>query len=274
MTKARREMLEALKMVDIVIELLDARIPLSSRNPDIDEICGNKPRLVVLNKSDLADSKISKAWINYFTGSNLRCIEVDSISGKNIKNISVIVRDMLKERNERLKAKGILEKPARVMIAGIPNVGKSSLINKLSGRASTKTGDKPGVTRGRQWVKIGSNMELLDTPGILWPKFEDPEVGFNLAFTGAIKDEILDKHELSLKLVERLSAISPESLKSRYKLESIEGEPHEVLEAIAKKRGCILPGGVIDVERASTMLLDEFRGGKLGRVSLEKPENI
>lgn len=272
MTKARREMTESLKLVELVIELLDARIPISSRNPDIDKICGNKPRLIILNKSDLADDKINKMWIQYFKKMGKDCIEVDSLSGKNVKTIGKIVQDRFEERNRSLKAKGIVSKPIRIMIAGVPNVGKSSLINRLSGRASAKTGDKPGVTRGRQWIKLGSNMELLDTPGILWPKFDDPEVGYNLAFTGAIKDEILDTTELSIKLIDKLVAICPESIISRYKIKDIEKPGIEILEDIGRVRGCMLSRGNIDIDRAASIVLDEFRSGKLGRISLEKPD--
>jgi ribosome biogenesis GTPase A len=271
MTKARREMTESLKLVELVIELLDARIPISSRNPDIDKLCGNKPRLIVLNKSDLADDKITKIWIQYFKGIGKDCIEVDSLSGKNVKTIGRVVQDKFKERNKNLKAKGIVSKPIRIMIAGVPNVGKSSLINRLSGRASAKTGDKPGVTRGKQWIKLGSNMELLDTPGILWPKFDDPKVGYNLAFTGAIKDEILDTAELSIKLIDTLIEICPESIVSRYNLKDTKKLAIEILEDIGKVRGCMLPGGNIDIDRAASIVLDEFRSGKLGRISLEKP---
>lgn len=271
MTKAKREMMESLKLVDLVIELLDARIPRSSRNPDIDSICGSKPRLVALNKSDLADSGINKQWAGYFKNSGLVSVEIDSLTGKGVKGLTSQIDNMFKDRNERLKLKGIISKPVRVMIAGIPNVGKSSLINRLSGKYSAKTGDKPGVTKGRQWIKIGSNLELLDTPGILWPKFEDEEVGFNLAFTGAIRDEIMDINELSVKLIERLGVLSPGSLAKRYGTEELADNPGETLLRIGKARGCILPGGTIDTERASKIIIDEFRSGKLGKISLEKP---
>lgn len=271
MTKAKREMLESLKIVDLVIELLDARIPRSSRNPDIDSICGSKPRIVLLNKSDLADKSTNKLWIDYFKDKKLQCIEIDSLTGRGVQGIVEIVSQIFKERNERLKLKGIISKPVRVMIAGIPNVGKSSLINRLSGKYSAKTGDKPGVTKGRQWIKIGAGLELLDTPGILWPKFEDMEVGINLAFTGAIKDEIIDTAELAVNLIERIKELSPKSLCERYKIEELNKDSGDLLNDIGRLRGCILPGGIIDIERASKIVIDEFRSGKLGRISLEKP---
>lgn len=271
MTKAKREMIESLKLVDIVIELLDARIPRSSRNPDIDEICSNKHRLVALNKSDLADSTVNKQWIEYFNNMKLSCLEIDALTGKGTRLITQKIQEKFKERNEALKLKGIISKPIRVLIAGIPNVGKSSLINRLAGKASAKTGDKPGVTRGKQWIKLGNNMELLDTPGLLWPKFEDETVGLNLAFTGAIRDEIMDIVELSTKLIDRLKVVSPNSLLERYKTQNIDDDSLEILNEMAKKRGCILSGGVIDTERMSKILVDEFRSGKLGRISLETP---
>jgi ribosome biogenesis GTPase A len=271
MTKARREMAESLKLVDIVVELLDARIPKSSRNPDIDFICSSKPRIVALNKSDLADRMVNRLWKEYFKASGLSCVEIDSLTGKGIKDISVLIKEMFKSRNEALKIKGIISKPVRVLIAGIPNVGKSSLINRLAGKASAKTGDKPGVTRGRQWIRLENNLELLDTPGILWPKFEDEEVGLNLAFTGAIRDEIVDMTELALKLVERLTIVAPESLKQRYKIESLDMQSHELLCEIGRKRGCVLQGSTVDSERISRIIIDEFRAGRLGRISLEKP---
>jgi len=271
MTKAKREIIESLKLVDIVIELLDARIPRSSRNPDIDTICGNKQRIVVLNKSDLADSAVNKQWIDYFNNMNLSCLEIDALSGKGTRLIIQKIQEKFKDRNEALKLKGIISKPIRVLIAGVPNVGKSSLINRLAGKASAKTGDKPGVTKGKQWIKIGNNMELLDTPGLLWPKFEDEIVGLNLAFTGAIKDEIMDIVELSIKLIERLKVVSPKSLVERYNILNIEDSDLDILNEMGRRRGCILPGGVIDTERISKILLDEFRSGKLGRISLETP---
>lgn len=274
MTKAKREIINSLKIVDIVIELLDARIPLSSRNPDIDSMCGNKPRIVLLNKSDLADSAANRMWVDYFQSQGLKCLEVDSLSGKGTRDIVKVIGQTFKDRDEKLKSKGIISKPIRALIAGIPNVGKSSLINRLAGKASAKTGDKPGVTKGKQWIKIGTNIELLDTPGILWPKFEDEEVGLNLAFTGAIRDEIVDTYELAVKLLDRLKEIAPESIIKRYKVESLEKDSVSLLERIASRRGCILQGGIVDTERMAKIFIDEFRSGKLGRITLEKPVKI
>lgn len=271
MTKAKREMEESLKLVDIVIELLDARIPKSSRNPDIDSMCRNKKRIIALNKSDLSDQNVNAQWNKYFASLGLTCIEVDSLSGKGVKNIVTSIQYAFKERNEKLRDRGIVSKPVRALIAGIPNVGKSSLINRLSGRVSAKTGDKPGVTRGRQWIKIGNSLELLDTPGILWPKFEDMEVGLNLAFTGAIKDEIINMEELALNLISRLKQTYPENLAGRYKIKDIDADAFHILNEIGSKRGCIVQGGVVDTEKASNILIDEFRSGKLGRISLERP---
>lgn len=271
MTKARREMTESLKVVDIIFELIDARIPISSRNPDIDEICGSKPRIILLNKSDLADSSINKKWVKYFRGTGLECLEIDSLSGKGIKNISVVVQDKFKERNEKLKLKGVISKPVRALIAGIPNVGKSSLINRLAGRSAAKTGDRPGVTKGRQWIRVNNSLELLDTPGILWPKFEDEAVGLRLAFTGAIKDEIMDSYELAIALIDSLRQIDINIITSRYKIKDTDVESHIMVDAIARSRGSILPGGEIDRERISRIILDEFRAGKLGKISLETP---
>jgi ribosome biogenesis GTP-binding protein YlqF len=271
MTKAKREMIESMKLVDAVVEMLDARIPRSSRNPDIDTICGSKARIVVLNKSDLADQRVNKRWVNYYNSMGLKCIEVDSITGSGIKNIPAVLNEKFRDRNERLREKGIVSKPIRIMIAGVPNVGKSSLINKMAGKASMKTGDKPGVTKGRQWIKLAGGLELLDTPGILWPKFEDQQVGLHLAFTGAIRDEIMDTAELAIKLIESLKDVAPEALTGRYKVKSIDNEPVDLLSEIASNRGCILKGGIIDTERMSKIILDEFRGGKLGKISLEVP---
>lgn len=271
MTKAKREIVASVKLVDMVIELLDARIPKSSRNPDIDSICGSKPRIVLLNKSDLADKSVNRKWIDYFNNSGLTCVEVNSLTGSGTRDLVRVIQDKFKDRDERLKLKGIISKPVRVLIAGIPNVGKSSLINRLAGRASAKTGDKPGVTKGKQWIKIGGSLELLDTPGILWPKFEDPEVGMNLAFTGAIRDEIIDTVELSIQLIDKLKTASPDSIVNRYKIKNLEDASSDLIEEIAVNRGCILQGGVKDIERISKIIIDEFRSGKLGKISLEIP---
>ncbi|GFZ29653.1 ribosome biogenesis GTPase A [Clostridium zeae] len=271
MVKTKREIKENLKLVDAVIEIRDARIPKSSANPDIDELCKDKPRLILLNKSDLTDSKTTKAWINALKSESIRAIEVNCLKGDGIKNIKPALMELLKEKHERLKAKGLAKIITRVMVVGIPNVGKSTFINKMARNNIAKTGDRPGVTKNKQWIKTSIGIELLDTPGVLWPKFEDDEVALNLAFTGAIKDEIMDTEELSLKLVERLQNTNPELLKTRYKLEAVAEEPTDTLNMIARKRGAIVSGGEIDYNRIASILLDEFRGGKIGNVSLETP---
>jgi len=275
MAKAKRKITEELKLVDIVIELLDARIPMSSRNPEVDEIVGNKKRIIVLNKSDLADPSINAKWLEYFNQENTRAILVNSLKGNGLKNVLSASKQLIKEKLDRLKSKGLLVKTTRALIIGIPNVGKSTFINRIAGRSAAQTGDRPGVTKSKQWIKVSNELELLDTPGILWPKFEDKRAGMYLAFTGAIKDEILDVNELAQNLLQVLAEKFPEKLKSRYKLEDIpEGiSSEELLERIGRKRGCIIAGGEVDLLRASTMLLDEFRGGKIGAISLETPED-
>lgn len=271
MVKTKREIKENLKLVDAVIEIRDARIPKSSANPDIDELCKDKPRLILLNKSDLTDNKTTKAWINALKSESIRAIEVNCLKGDGIKNIKPALMELLKEKHERLKAKGLAKIITRVMVVGIPNVGKSTFINKMARNNIAKTGDRPGVTKNKQWIKTAIGIELLDTPGVLWPKFEDEEVALNLAFTGAIKDEIMDTEELSLKLVERLQSTNPDLLKNRYKLEAVAEEPIDTLNMIARKRGAIVSGGEIDYNRIASIILDEFRGGKIGNVSLETP---
>ena len=275
MAKAKRKITEELKLVDIVIELLDARIPMSSRNPEVDEIVGNKKRIIVLNKSDLADPSINAKWLEYFNQENTRAILVNSLKGNGLKNVLSASKQLMKEKLDRLKSKGLLVKTTRALIIGIPNVGKSTFINRIAGRSAAQTGDRPGVTKSKQWIKVSNELELLDTPGILWPKFEDKRAGMYLAFTGAIKDEILDVNELAQNLLQVLAEKFPEKLKNRYKLEDIpEGiASEELLERIGRKRGCIIAGGEVDLLRASTMLLDEFRGGKIGAISLETPED-
>jgi ribosome biogenesis GTPase A len=274
MTKAKRKIQEDLKLVDVVVELLDARIPMSSRNPDVNEIVGNKPRIIVLNKSDLADENANKLWIKHYSDSNTKVILVNSIKGTGLKEVTGAAKLLMKEKIERLKSKGLLVKTIRALIIGIPNVGKSTLINKMAGRSVAQTGDRPGVTRAKQWIKISRELELLDTPGILWPKFEDEQVAYNLAFTGAIKDDILDVYELSLKLLERLQQDYFRNLKEKYKLEDAHRElpVHDLFNQIGKKRGCIIAGGEVDIRRVSVMLLDDFRGARIGRITLELPE--
>ncbi|MTI47681.1 ribosome biogenesis GTPase YlqF [Sporosalibacterium faouarense] len=274
MKKASDSVQKNLKLVDIVFELLDSRIPISSQNPQINNIVGNKPRVVILNKSDLSDQPTIRKWIEYFKEQGIKAIPVNAVSGRGIKDIINEANEQMKEKMERLKKKGIKNKPIRAMIVGIPNVGKSTLINSLAGKKSARTGNKPGVTKGNQWIKLRGNLELLDTPGILWPKFEDQKVGMHLAFTGAIRDEIMDIETLALRLVERLLKIAPEMLVERYDV-NIEDLPAlEVLNNIAEKRGCIIKGGEIDYTRVAHIILDEFRRGIIGSVSLESPDDI
>ncbi len=271
MTKTKRAIIEDIKLVDVVVELLDARIPLASRNPDIDTLVSNKPRVTVLNKSDLADPSVTARWVQYFENKGIKAIVIDSISGKGLPEVLSSVREALTDKIKANEEKGI-SKSIRMMIVGVPNVGKSSFINKISKKASTKTGDKPGVTRGKQWIRLGNGYELLDTPGILWPKFEDQSIGIKLACTGAIKDEIVDPEELACMLIGILRKTYETELCSRYKLCDIDGlMDYEILEQIGKNRGFLRAGGVIDTERAAKILLDEYRSSTLGRISLERP---
>lgn len=272
MTKARRMIGDNLKLVDAVCEIIDARIPVSSRNPDLDSIAGNKPRLVILNRVDQADPAVTKSWIAYFRKQGLPVIETDAKSGKGTQQFQTAVRDLLKDKLASYEAKGQVGRMLRIMIVGIPNVGKSSFINRIAGRKAAETSDRPGVTRGKQWIAIGEGLELLDTPGILWPKFDNQTVGENLAFTGAVKDDILDREALAANLMLRLVEMCPQKLTERYKIVPEQGKNgYEHLEAAARKRGFLLPGGEVNLERMATILLDEFREGRFGRVSLEKP---
>lgn len=271
MAKTKRLITENIKLVDVVIEILDARIPISSRNPEVDQLLGNKPKLIILNKSDIADSGINREWETYFNKQNINTVLVDSIKGKGLKETIVAVKELAKPRLDYEKSKGRLPRAVRVMVIGIPNVGKSSFINKLVGKAAAKTGDKPGVTRGKQWVRISSDVELLDMPGILWPKFDNEEVGLKLAITGAIKDEIIDIVELAEKLLELLAVSYPEKIKERYKLDTIYQDALLLLNVIGKKRGAIISGGEIDLEKAARIVIDEFRSAKIGNMSLERP---
>lgn len=273
MAKARREITEKLKLVDVVIELLDARIPISSRNPMIDEIVGQKPRLILLNKSDLADSRIIEQWTSYFNEKGFKTLPVSSTSGKGVGNITREAENLVAEKREALRKKGVNPRAVRAMILGIPNVGKSSLINRLANKGVAKTGDRPGVTKGQQWIKIGTSLELLDTPGILWPKFEDQDVGYRLAATGAIKDEILHFDDIALYVVNYFKLNYPERLKERFKIEEMPENSIEIIELIGKKRGFLVSGGVIDFDKASEMIVRELRAGKLGPFCLEKPNN-
>ncbi len=268
MKKTRELIRDNLKMVDAVVEVVDARIPVSSRNPLIDEILGSKPRIIALNKSDLADAEASKIWTDQFEEQQFKTVIMNANSGAGIKDLLRLLENMEREKN----AGSALKRPFRLMIVGVPNVGKSSLINRMTGRKSAKTGDKPGVTKGKQWIKLQNGMQLLDTPGILWPKFEDPKAGVNLAFCGSIKDEIMDLPTLGMELIGYLAEHYPGLLMERYKLEEIPETPLETMETMAVKRGCILPGKRIDYERISRLVLDEFRSGKIGRITLELPQ--
>ena len=280
MTKTRRQMEADLKLVDIVVELVDARIPLSSRNPDIDAICGQKPRLVVLNRADQADPEGNRAWGAWFREKDFAVLETDAKTGKGVGQFGPAVREALKEQIARWREKGLVGRPVRAMVVGVPNVGKSTFINKVAGRKSAKAGDRPGVTRGKQWVHVDQGLDLLDTPGILWPKFEDERTGLHLAFTGAVKDDIMDVETLGCHLMALLGERYPTAL-SAYKLEAVpareEGENevawgYRLLERCAQNRGMRISGGECDTERMARVLLDEFRGGKLGRFTLELPE--
>lgn len=271
MKKTKELIREQLKLVDVVYELLDARIPMSSKNPDIDKIIGNKPKVIVLNKIDLADAKTTAKWVEYFKENGTTVIPVNTLNGEGVKKLIQESQNVIKEKMDALIKKGRKPRPARIMIAGVPNVGKSSLINKLSGRKSTQIGDRPGVTKGKQWIRLKGNMELLDTPGILWPKFEDPEVALSLAFTGAIKDEIMDTETLAYKLLEILWKDHREDVIQRYKINEEYDETIEIMDHIGRNRGCILKGNEIDYSRISNIILDEFRSGKIGRISLEHP---
>ncbi|AKN29449.1 GTPase [Clostridium carboxidivorans P7] len=271
MAKTRREIKENLKLVDAIIEIRDARIVRSSKNPDIDDLCGNKPRIILLNKSDLSEDKVTKEWIKTLSKDNIRVLTVNCITGEGLKSIKAVVNELLQEKHERKKAKGIVNITDRVMVVGIPNVGKSSFINKVAKSSIAKTGDRPGVTRSRQWIKTKIGIELMDTPGILWPKLESEETQLNLAFTGAIKDEVMDIEELALKLVERLQDKYPQKLMERYKLKELSETPLDNMDNIGRKRGAVIARGEIDYNRVAVLLLDEFRGGKIGRISLETP---
>lgn len=274
MRKTQREIKENLKLVEAVIEIRDARIPRSSANPDIEKLCGNKPRLILLNKSDLTESRVTREWMKELSKDNVKAIEVNCLKGKGLNQIKPALEELLKEKLERYKAKGLVNVVIRVMVVGIPNVGKSTFINKMAKNNIAKTGDRPGVTKSKQWIKTPLGIEMLDTPGVLWPKFEDERTALNLAFTGAIKDEIMDTEELSYRLVERLQKHYANELMARYKIERVFEDPLDTLDAIAKKRGCLMSGGHIDYNRIAVILLDEFRGGKIGNISLERVDDV
>ena len=275
MTKTKRQIQASLKLVDAVAEILDARIPLSSKNPDLQKLIQNKPKVVLLNKCDMANQTATSRWIDYYASQGITAIAVDCKSGKGLNKFAPAVNNVLSERRERLKAKGMVNPMLRIMIVGIPNVGKSSFINRVAKQNRAKVEDRPGVTRGNQWYSIAKNIEMLDTPGVLWPKFDDKIVGERLAFTGAVKDQILDTELLAVRLLDFLRSLKPADFIARFKLEDIDLDAidsYELLNVIGKKRGMLISGGEINTERTAIMLLDEFRSGKLGRITLEMPE--
>ncbi|CAM3354868.1 ribosome biogenesis GTPase YlqF [Marinicrinis lubricantis] len=280
MAKARRQIEERLKLIDVAIELLDARIPLSSRNPMIDDILAQKPRIVLLNKADIADERITKEWIRYFADRKLKALPVESTTGKGVKEITEAAKEKMADKFAAMGRKGIQPRAVRALIVGIPNVGKSTLINRLAGRSAAATGDRPGVTKAQQWIRIGSELELLDTPGILWPKFEEEWVGYHLAATGAIKDEILNSEDIAFYILKYLIREYPKALEERYGIEQLPEDtenPHEVvelMEQIGRKRGCLQSGGSVNLEKASNVILRDLRTEKLGRISLERPSDF
>jgi len=274
MAKARREVTEKLKLVDIIFELVDARIPYSSRNPMIDEIIQHKPRLVLLNKADMADKEATKEWINYFSNKGIKALAINSQAGEGMKEIVKASHEILKEKFDRLKAKGVKPRAIRAMIVGIPNAGKSTLINRLAKKNIAKTGNTPGVTKSQQWIKVGKELELLDTPGILWPKFEDQEVGMKLAITGAIKDTLLNLQDLVVYSLRFLEKYYPERLKERYQLEAVPDEVVEMFDHIGLLRGCLRGGGVVDYDKVSELVIREIRSEKFGSLTFERPSDF
>jgi len=277
MTRAKRQIQEKLKLIDIAIELLDARVPISSRNPMIDDVLQGKPRLIILNKSDLSDPQMNEQWKQYFEHEGHTCAVVDSSTGTGVNQISMLTREVLKEKIDRQIAKGMRPRPVRSLIVGIPNVGKSTLINRLAGRSVAITGDKPGVTKGQQWIRTGNDLELLDTPGILWPKFEDQMVGYRLAITGAIREQILNMEDIGYYAIKILCERYWDTLSERFDLDEPPSdldnnmEIVRIMEEIGRKRGCLVSGGQIDLEKTSGIILRELRSGKLGRITLEAP---
>ena len=273
MAKTKRKIKEILPLIDAVAEVVDARIPVSSRNPDLNDIIENKPHIILLNKCDMADNRATKAWIDYYAKNGIKAIDIDCKSGKGINQFKDTVKTALAHKLEAYREKGMVGKPLRVMVVGIPNVGKSSFINKIAGKTRAKAENRPGVTRGNQWFTIDKQLELLDTPGVLWPKFEDVTVGEHLAFTGAVKDNILDTELLAIRLIEILGKNYPELLKNRYGELDFTLEPYDLLCQIGKKRGMVIRGGETDTERAANMLLEEYRNQKIGNISLERVED-
>ncbi len=273
MTKAKRMMQENMKLIDLIIELADARIPESSRNPDIDELGKNKSRVILLNKADLAEESWNKAWAEYYREKGYLAVNVNSRKNGTMKPVQEVIREACKEKIERDRRRGILNRPVRAMVVGIPNVGKSTFINSLAGKACAKTGNTPGVTKGKQWIRLNRQVELLDTPGILWPKFEDQQVGMMLAFIGSIKDELLNTEELAAELILRLNQDYPGVLERKYQIIA-DQDPYAVLERIAKSRHCLLRGNELDTEKAALLMLDDFRSGRLGRLTLEYPPEM
>lgn len=271
MTKAKRQMQEDIKLIDLVIELVDARIPLSSRNPDIDELGKNKYRLILMNKADLADKEQTKKWAEYFKAKGFFVVSLDARTKNSMKSITDIVMEACKEKIERDRKRGIKNRPVRAMVVGIPNVGKSTFINSYAGKACAKTGNKPGVTKGKQWIRLNKNVELLDTPGILWPKFEDQMVGLRLALIGSIKDEILNIDELAMELIKYLRVNYPGIINERYEVDESK-ELTDIILDIAKNRNCLLKGGEPDYSKAASLVIDDFRSGKMGNITLETPE--
>lgn len=286
MTKAKRMMEENIKLIDLVIEIVDARVPMSSRNPDIDRLAANKARIILLNKADLADDCITNQWIAYFNAKNIHCLKLNSRNNASVKPVNNLIQTACADKLERDKKRGIMNRPIRAMVVGIPNVGKSTFINSFSGKASAKTGNKPGVTKGKQWIKLGKNVEMLDTPGILWPKFDNQEVGKRLAMIGSMNDEILNIEELAIDTINYIYQFYPDNIIERYSLDKdkVEASYDEnsinpdnsialyIMEQAAVKRGCIKKGNSIDYEKVSNIILDDFRSGRLGRITLERDE--
>jgi ribosome biogenesis GTPase A len=273
MTKAKRMMQEDIKLIDLVIELVDARVPFGSRNPDIDELGKNKSRIILLNKSDLADAKKNKLWMGYFADKGFHALEINAKTGTGVKSIQGVVQEACRDKIERDRRRGILNRPVRAMVVGIPNVGKSTFINSFAGRACAKTGNRPGVTKGKQWIRLNKGLELLDTPGILWPKFEDQTVGLHLAMIGSMNDEIVHLDELAYELIRFLRGEYPGLLEKRYDIEISDGQDaYDVIRAVCVSRKCYLKGEELDIMKASSMVVDDFRSGRIGRITLEIPE--